>query len=107
MDEPSNGKADRVAAVASRLRLVQIDFADQGEQVRREYLSDEIERALADLVPADRLAFLQELQGRFPTWDANVETDARPPAAAAAAGRPSFDEKELRDPSFLVTRLIE
>jgi hypothetical protein len=94
-------EGDRVAAVANRLRLLQIDFADQSESDRRGYLGEELGRTLASLPPSERKQFLEELQSRFPTWDTNVRLDGKAPAA-----QPAFDQKELNDASFLVTRLI-
>ncbi len=93
-------RADRVAAVANRLRLAQIDFADEKEDVRRDYLSEEVRRALADIVPSERSQFLEDLQGRFPTWDA---------AAPPAQGEPKeqFSKREMNDPAYLLTRLIQ
>src|SRR5947209_5498582 len=102
MSDQNSGQGDKVAAVANRLRLLQIDFADQGDQVRCDYLKEELGRTLASLPPAERKPFLEELQARFPTWDGKVEL-ARKPVDI----RPSFDEKELNDASFLLTRLIK
>lgn len=101
MGDSDTAMARAVATTANRLRLVQIDFADQAEHVRREYLGEEIKRALANILPGDRAAFLEELSARFPTWDARVEV--RRDAQAAS----NFDAKELADPSFLTRRLIE
>ncbi len=92
-----------LGATANRLRLIQADFADETEQARRDYLADEIQRALASLVPEDRAAFLKDLGDRFPTWDQKVDISAKPGAPAQGA----MDLKELQDPSFLVNRLIE
>src|SRR5690242_9898958 len=69
----NNQRSKLVAATANRLRLVQSDFADEPEQVRKDYLSDEIQRALGTLIPNERKAFLEELKQFFPTWDAKVE----------------------------------
>jgi hypothetical protein len=69
MSQTSEPKADRVAALAERLRLIQADLADQEADVRRGYLRDELQRALARVVPGERAAILEELQSRFPTWD--------------------------------------
>lgn len=99
MAEQHPADGDRVAAVANRLRLLQIDFADQSEEDRRGYLGEELSRVLASLPPSERKQFLEELQSRFPTWDSNVRLESNAPA------RPAFDEKELSDASFLVTRL--
>ena len=93
-----------VAATASRLRLVQVDFADQPPAVRNEYLSDEIKRALDGVVPSERRNFLEQLQGCFPTWDGRVEAQT---VAAATSAKSAFDELELQDPSFLTERLVD
>lgn len=100
MAEQNAPEGDRVAAVANRLRLLQIDFADQSEADRRGYLGEELRRVLGGLPPSERKQFLEDLQSRFPTWDANVRLETKAPA------RPAIDEKELSDASFLVTRLI-
>jgi hypothetical protein len=118
-----------VAAAANRLRLIQIDFADEQPEVRRGYLSEAVEAALADVVPQQRQTFLQDLMARFPTWDPNVVVTA--PLQSATVGSPTVatagqasrgtlqeqaqrqptvvisrtDERELQDPSFLVERL--
>ena len=92
-----------VAAAANRLRLIQIDFADESPDVRRGYLSEAVEAALAEVLPEQRDAFLRELMARFPTWDPNVEL--RPPEEAVTRSR--TDERELQDPSFLVGRLVD
>jgi hypothetical protein len=103
MVESDAGLRNAVAATASRLRLVQVDFADQPPTVRNEYLSDEIKRALDGVVPSDRRSFLEQLQGCFPTWDGRVEAQA----AATMPAKSAFDELELQDPSFLTERLVE
>jgi len=97
-----------VAAAANRLRLVQIDFADEVPEVRRGYLAEALEGALAEVPPEQRDAFLTELMARFPTWDPNLAV-AAPQAQAAAPQAPTLsrtDERELQDPSFLVSRLV-
>lgn len=99
----NNQRAKLVAATANRLRLVQSDFADEPEQVRKDYLSDEIQRALGTLIPNERKPFLEELKQFFPTWDAKVDVRTEKPAAVATP----TDQKELKDPGFLVTRLAE
>jgi len=99
----NNQRSKLVAATANRLRLVQSDFADEPEQVRKDYLSDEIQRALGTLVPNERKAFLDELKQFFPTWDAKVEVRTEKVAVVATP----TDQKELKDPGFLVSRLAE
>ena len=61
-----------VSATVNRLRLIQIDFADQSQEVRENYLADEVEHALAKLLPEQRGPFLTELKARLPTWDRQV-----------------------------------
>jgi len=99
----NNQRSKLVAATANRLRLVQSEFADEPEQVRKDYLSDEIQRALGTLIPNERKAFLEELKQFFPTWDAKVEVKTEKPAVVATP----TDQKELKDPGFLVSRLAE
>lgn len=100
MLSPDGDIAKRANALAHRLRLVQADFVDQPEQARREILAEEVERALKGMTGEDRQALLLELGERFPAWDQNVQV-----AAVAAAPQSTMDQKELRDPSFLVSRL--
>jgi len=97
-------RARLVAATANRLRLIQIDFADEPPEVRRGYLEEALEGALAEVLPQEREVFLEELKERFPTWDPNVEL--REPEAPPPTTSP-LDAEEVRDPSFLVTRLVE
>lgn len=96
--------SQRVAATANRLRLVQIDFADETPEVRRDQLCEEVERAMASLIPEQRQAFLDQLAERFPSWDSNVVVA---PAPAEAPARSQMDQRELKDPSFLMARLLE
>ncbi len=103
MPAPTDDMAQRVAAIANRLRLIQIDFADQPPETRRDYLAEEVERALADLVPDERAGLLAQLMERFPTWDSNVPTAVR----ERQPERTGTDQRELRDPGFLIARLSE
>jgi hypothetical protein len=93
-----------VAATVNRLRLIQVDFADQPADTRENYLADEIEHALARLLPEQRAPFVQELKERFPTWDRQVDVTApsSPNAAQSIA-----DARELQDYTFLVSRLVQ
>lgn len=102
----SNELSKKVAATANRLRIVQMEFADDAPGARRDQLKEEIERALATIIPEQRPAFLEELRERFPAWDA-VEVSAPAADAGAAPVKSAEDMKELRDAGFLVTRLIE
>lgn len=55
-----------VCETVRRLRLIQVDFANDSEQTRRDYLHEEIERVLKTVLPELRPVFLEELKGRFP-----------------------------------------
>jgi len=56
-----------IAATANRLRMIQVDFADDGDQARGEYLCEEIERALKTVLPDERAEFLEGLKSKFST----------------------------------------
>jgi len=84
--------------------MVQVDFADQGSDVRKEYLGEEVERALSSVTPEQRQEFLKALMAEFPSWDAKVEVQLR---KEGTTDRTTTDQKELQDPNFLVARLIE
>ena len=89
------------AALASRLRLLQVDLADVAPQQRQEHLAEELERVLAEQTADQRLATLRELMGHFPAFE-----PARPDADEAEAQEP-VEPEHLSDPSWLVTRLLE
>jgi hypothetical protein len=91
-----------VAATVNRLRLIQVDFADQPAETRENYLADEVEHALAKLLPEQRGEFLAELKERFPTWDNKVDL-----SSAAESTQSATDARELQDYSFLVSRLVQ
>src|ERR1700743_3479432 len=93
-----------VAATVNRLRLIQVDFSDQPTDVRENYLSDEVEHALAKLLPDQRAPFVQELKERFPTWEGNV--DVTGPSQQNAVQSTS-DAKDLQDYTFLISRLVK
>jgi hypothetical protein len=104
--ESAKSRPTSPASVAGRLRLLQSELADESPDLRMQMLADQIERALATLAPSERPAFLKELESMFPTWDSRVDV-----ATTAGASNPSLrsqtDERELKDPSFLVSRLVE
>jgi len=84
--------------------MVQVDFADESPEARAEYLSEEIERSLGQIVPEQRTAFLEGLMAQFPSWDAQVEVALK---KAESVERSATDARELQDPNFLVARLIQ
>lgn len=89
------GQAD---AIASRLRMRQVDFADDSAENRRGFLEQEIRESLSKLRPAERRPFLEALSERFPGF-ADVQVPARP-AAEAPAQAP-------KDPLTLARELAE
>ncbi|MEM9066111.1 MAG: hypothetical protein AAGB51_11545 [Planctomycetota bacterium] len=101
MSNGSKSQALPPDALAARLRAMQVDLADEPAETRRGYLADEIDAALAALVPEERTAYLEKLKDRFPAWDA-VEY-----RVGGGEGRtePAADDDQLADPFFLVERL--
>ncbi|MCK5271838.1 MAG: hypothetical protein KAJ52_04645 [Sedimentisphaerales bacterium] len=100
MSEQGNKSRD-VAATVNRLRMLQVDLADESDQVRREQFSEVIQRALAEIVPEQRQAFLEELRDRFPNWDTGRTGQADRKETIAA---PEMYE-DLDDPDFLIEKL--
>jgi len=93
----------KLSAVTNRLRLIQIELGDETPETRREYITEEVKRALAGVPREHQEAFLANLKAMFPTWDPNVVV--APPRAAQ--GPTPTDLREMNDPSFLVGRLTE
>jgi hypothetical protein len=91
-----------VSRTANRLRLIQVEFADDAPQAREDCMLDALERALAEIVPDERPAFLDALRDRFPTWDNAVKGPAQDGQAVAAS-----DDAQWQDPTFVADRLIE
>jgi hypothetical protein len=89
-----------IVKTANRLRIIQTDFADEDEQARTGYLSEEIERALKKIPPPDQEKFLQALKERFPAAH-YASPDTQPPQTTATR------DETLRDPDFLVHLLLK
>jgi hypothetical protein len=85
------------SGLASRLRLIQANFADDPSSVRQGYLTEEIERALKPVSPTRRPVFLDSLAERFPAWE-GVRSAARSDDKAGNAPL---------TPEALVARLVE
>src|SRR5213592_2982911 len=82
------------SGLASRLRLIQANFADDPASVRQGYLTEEIERALQPISPSRRKTFLESLAERFPDWQgvrsaaqSDVKVGAAPLTADELVGR--------------------
>jgi len=84
--------------------MVLVDLADQPEQARRECLDEVVSRALSEIVPDQRRAFLEELTAYFPGWETQVDVSLK---KAEAVDRSPTDQREVQDPNFLVARLIQ
>jgi hypothetical protein len=87
------------SGLASRLRLIQANFADDPASVRQGYITEEIERALKPVSPTRRKAYLDSLAERFPAWQG---THAAAPAPTDARIAPA-----LVTPEEMVAGLIE
>ena len=73
------------SGLASRLRLIQANFADDPPATRHNYITEEIERALKNVVSSKKKIYLNALAERFPSWQAGQpapvpenKTDAAP-----------------------------
>lgn len=87
-----------IAETVGRLRSVQEDFADEPAEIRQQHLREELDRAMARLVPDRRQAFLSEVLRRFPNWDSGN-------GQVVAAAPPPVEFPS--DPETLVEKLIE
>jgi hypothetical protein len=94
----------RISDTARRLRLIQVDFADDSQQTRMEYLREEIERALKTVLPEQRKAFLEGLMDRFPTGYLDALLNGKPLQIQEG---PEVDAEPVKDPEIAVWRLLE
>lgn len=101
-----NGKKSEsdVLTTANRLRLIQVDFADQSTQTRIDYLRAEIERALKTVLPHQRNEFLERLMARFPTGEVSRQPILDNQRAASGS---VLEEDKLHDADFLVQSLLK
>lgn len=99
----SSDLSQKAVAVAHRLMLLQTAQADESADVRREHMAEILKRAVAELPAKDRDAFLLEVEKHFPSWDSHVEVVQTAPTPV----RSGIDESELKNPAFLVVRLVE
>jgi hypothetical protein len=104
MTAPTTDLQNLVAATASRLRSLQTSLSDKDPQLRNECIREVLDSALAQMVPSQRKAFLQELLGFFPAWLATAQSA---PAPAPPKAPSAQDNAQLRDPRFLASRLVE
>jgi len=85
------------ANLASRLKLLQANCANDSASERQDHITEEVERALKDVVPSQRETYLKVLGQRFPAWQI-----VKAPRVAEQPGDPVPD-----DPELLLERLIE
>ena len=95
---------NHVLKTTNRLRLIQVDFADESEQIRVEYLCEEVERALKTVLPGERSEFLEKLMARFPTWNVSTQPILK---EQKATDEPAIKVDKIRTPDFLVRSLLE
>src|SRR5467141_2975812 len=85
------------SGLASRLRLIQANFADDPSSERQGHIIEEIERAVSAVSPTRRKTYLESLAERFPAWE-GVRSTAESNVQVGAAPL---------TPEELVARLVE
>ena len=104
---PANDKnkmESHVLETANRLRLMQVDFADESEQTKTTYLCEEIEKALKSVLPDNRNEFLERLLEKFPAGSLVSQAIS---TEITIESPPVDGEAELKDINFLVRSLLE
>jgi hypothetical protein len=94
--EPSSWATE----VAGRLRMLQTGFADDSPMARQEYLAEEIERCLKDVVDSRRGEYLDALARCFP----GPEQFGTGPNQGCAGADRTGSQKNRRDPFWTKTR---
>ncbi len=94
----------QVTRTASHLRMLQADFAEDDQVPRQAHLRDTIQRALNQVTPSQRIAFLERLLLKFPAWDGE---SLKCQVGGPSAGRSKQDQRDLDDPAFLGQRLAD
>jgi hypothetical protein len=85
--------------------MIQVDFADESEQVRQDYLCEEIERALKTVLPDERSGFLEGVKSRFSL--AGIFSEPPTSDKPETKRRSTVDKDMLDDPEFLVELLVK
>ncbi len=96
METHLSEEAQWASGLASRLRLIQANFADDPANVRQGYIVEEIERALKAVTPSRRRPYLDSLAERFPAWE-GVRTAASSDVTAPVSAAPRTPEEILAD----------
>jgi len=94
-----------VLRTANRFRLILADFADEDAQTRKEYLCEEIERALKMVLPDQRNEFLEKLMARFPVGGFGAGSMPKPKGPQVPSAFVVEPDK-LKDAEFLVRNLL-
>jgi len=92
----SNSRDDvkrAASAVANRLRMVQNSFASESEDRRKEFIADEIENALSEILPDQRPLFVKALRDEFPVPADATPAAAPPPSPVRQAAAPPAAER--------------
>jgi hypothetical protein len=89
MDSYLTEEALWASGLASRLKLLQANFADDAPAARQTYITEEIDRALKNVVPARRKLYLEALAERFPAWQSGQTVPIAPTPLSAAPEAPS------------------
>jgi hypothetical protein len=97
--EAKTATSRSAAALASRLRLIQSEMADRSAAERQDYLTDEVRRATAQMLPDQQREIFDQLLEEFPSWGEVGE----PAPPAAPAGIPL---EQWNDPKALVEQLL-
>jgi hypothetical protein len=84
--------------------LIQVDFADESNETRIDYLCEEVERALKMVLPDERSEFLRRLLERFPTGNIAAQPMLKEQEGKSIS---VIDEAKLQDADFLVRSLLE
>ncbi len=104
MSTNNNEKIEiHVLDTANRLRKVQVDFADESDQVRIGHLCEEIEEALRIVLPTEKNEFFRRLLERFPAGSFLTPSTSTEQKVEDA----SDVESNLSGVNFLVRSLLE
>ncbi len=89
MDSYLTEEALWASGLASRLKLLQANCADDAPATRQTYITEEIDRALKGVVPAKRKLYLDALAELFPAWQSGQTVPIAPTPLSAAPESPS------------------
>jgi hypothetical protein len=89
--------SDAAATMMGRLRQIQEDFADEEPAVRQQHLREELERALAPMLPGQREQFLGTLAERMPAASEGGGQSIAQGGNGTAGGPKSNDPEALAD----------